>query len=245
MRVVLAGACAVVLAVASLAAAKEAASPYGVGTTLTAGTGGYRRAALYGDALWRVRDFSPYALAEFSADSDVRQFSLLGGTWKDLGRAFRVKGGAGLNFGKVLDTDDATTSFTLETGAEGDIGDAVAGAEYRFTSGGIGGSRVIRSDSDVLRIRARGKASSAGVASVEPESFTYHELAGYGSLPLGGTSVSLKLALGIPSYSDNVVSETLTWKIPIPEHLWVAPSLSLEQGRGSNAYGSLGLYWAF
>ncbi|TBR19615.1 hypothetical protein EPO15_14125 [bacterium] len=224
-------------ALAAPAGAAEGPS-FGAGTSFAAGTGRYWRLALSGDAQWTLPPWAPYGWAEFAADRYAsHRFAFGGGTWHELDEDVRVKGGLSYAVGRYRDTDLGSHAVTLETGAERRFEGGTAGAEYLYTTGALGrsGGSVERNRGGQLR-RTR---SSAG------PSFTDHTLAAYGRIPSGETTVGLRVALDVLSDDDDVLSETLSWKLPIAEETWLTPALTLEEGRDTAAILSLALYRTF
>ncbi|MBI5630606.1 MAG: hypothetical protein HY921_06960 [Elusimicrobia bacterium] len=220
-------------------APKKPGAMGGGGAVLSAGSGGYRRFGVYGDALWRGPKLSPYLWSEYGADIDSRRFSLGGGAWKDLREDLRVKGGLGFSVGSFRDSDDSSSSITLETGVERDFNWPTLGTEYRYTTGSIGGSTVIRGDQKIVRGRIRGKVQS-GIAATS-DRFTYNEFSGYARLPAGATTVGLRATVGLASYAAAIVSETVSWTVPLNGPLAARFAFSWEQGARAAVYASAGL----
>ncbi len=235
--------CGALLALAGWTAAEAPAPAIGAGTTLTAGSRGYRRLSLYGDAYLRRGSLEPYAWGEYVADTYVNQFSLGGGAWKELEDGERVKGGLGLTRGRIKSLDEPSSSVILEAGAEKDFETPTLGADYRFISGSIGATSSPRSGEAGLSGKVRAKGGR-----VEADPFTSHEFSGYARVLAGRSILGLRLTLARPSYAGTILSETLSLRIPASERVWVTPAVAFEQDRGRDVRGvyfSLGLYYAF
>src|SRR5687767_9154158 len=100
---------AVLLNLASTARAeipREPGATGGVGAAVTAGSAGYRRVGVYGDALWRGESLAPYVWGDYGVDTDMRLLSLGAGLWEDLREDLRVKGGLGFSVGRFRDSDE-------------------------------------------------------------------------------------------------------------------------------------------
>lgn len=221
-------------------APKDRGATGGVGSIVTAGSGGYRRFGVYGDAMRLGAVFSPYVWSEYGADTEARRFSLGGGVWKDIREQLRVKGGLGFSVGRFKDSNENSNSITLETGVERDFDWPTLGAEYRYTAGSIGGSAVIRGNEKIVGGRIRGKAQS-GAAAVS-DRFTYNELSAYARLPAGATTVGLRAAASFSSYDSAILSETVSWTVPVTKPVSARLAFSWEQGgRAAATYISLGL----
>jgi hypothetical protein len=223
-------------------AAEDPVGLYGVGATGSVGSRGYRKILVYADADWHLPTVDPYGWVDASADTSQRQFTFGGGVWKELEEGRRIKGGLGLAVGKYKATSETSSSATVETGFEQDLGKPTFGAEYRFTTGEIGGARYSLSNDEEVENRVRSRATRTVRAAPEP--FKYHELSVYGRRKFGDLRGSLRVSLGLPSYSNSVVSETLGLTYPWGEKSDLSGSLTLEQGRASSVYFSLGLYFA-
>lgn len=226
------------LALAAPAGAAEGPS-FGAGTAFAAGTGGYWRLSLLGDAQWQLPPWAPYGWAEFAADRYAsHRFALGGGTWHELGEDLRVKGGLSYAVGRFRDGDVGSHAVTLESGLERRFEGGTAGAEYLYTAGALG-----RSGRSVERNRG-GQIKSARAASTGP-SYTDHTLAVYGRAPWEESTLGLRVAMDVLSDEEDVLSETLSWKAPVATDTWLTPALTLEQGRDAAAILSLSLYRLF
>lgn len=227
-------------ALAAPAGAVEGPS-YGVGTSGAAGSGGYWRFALSGDGQWPSPPWLPYAWTEFAANSYANRLSLGGGTWHEAGQDLRVKGGLSFSVGRYKDADTGARSVTVETGAERAVDSGAAGAEYLLTTGSLGSTRVTGAGV----VNRGGQVKRARSAAVDPPTFTDHTLAAYGRLPMEDSTLGLRIALDLLSDSEDVLSETLSWRLPLAESLWLTPALTLEQSRTPAAIASLALYRVF
>lgn len=220
----------------------------GAGSTYTAGSHRYHRFGLYGDANWEYQPLAPYAWSEYDVDNSARSFSLGGGAWNDLSDDWRAKGGLGVTVGRYKNSNETSRSLTLETGVERFLGDKTLGGEYRYTAGSIGTSGIIRSNDQAVQNHggSGGKNGEAGpVKKSTADRYRYNEFSIYARLPAGETVIGLRATLGLPSYSSSIISETVSWTIPIVSTLSTRLSLSLEQGRQANVYTSAGLDYRF
>lgn len=237
---------ALLLALAAPAGAAEGPS-FGAGASGAAGSGGYWRFAMSGDAQWTARPWLPYAWTELGFNRYATRISLGGGSWRELGEDVRAKGGLSYSVGRFRDADASSHAVTLETGAERRLPDGVPGAggavggEYLLTFGSLGGGRTLRT---VERNRG-GQVRRARGAAQDAPSFTDHTLAAYGRMPVSDTELGLRVALDLPSDSPDVLSETLSWRVPLGKDLWVTPALTLEQGESAGVIASVGLYRVF
>ncbi|MDE2040501.1 MAG: hypothetical protein KGO96_13305 [Elusimicrobia bacterium] len=238
-----AAACLLLLA-ASVRGARGAGFDADAGASATVGSGGYHRFSLFADGNWTGKTLEPYAWGQYAVDNDLSQLGAGGGAWKQLTPGLSVKAGAGFYVGRLRDTDQTGTSLLLETGLEGYSGGKTLGAELRLTDGTIGGPAQPIRYGEALRAQAGRRRGQAGAPS--PLSYTYTELAGYGRLPLGESSLGLRLALGLPSYASEVTSEELSLRLPLSKAWRAMTAVTLEQFAGaSNAYFSLGVYRLF
>lgn len=226
-------------ALAAPAGAAEGPS-FGAGTSVAAGTAKYWRVALSGDAQWTAPPWVPFAWTELGWDRYANRFSFGGGTWRELGEDVRVKGGLSYSVGRFRDTDTGSHAVTLETGAERAFEGVTAGAEYLYTTGALGGARTGRTTT-----RNRGGQVRGSQAAGTGPSFTDHYLAAYGRIPSGDTTVGLRAAVDLPSDADTVLSETLSWKVPVEASTWLTPALTLEHDGDTAAILSLALYHLF
>lgn len=215
----------------------------GAGTNATAGSRGYHKVSASTDLDWKATSVDPFLWVSGDVDNYVREFNGGGGVWKDLGNSSRIKGGAGATLGRIIDTGKTADSFMLEAGAEKDFDKNTIGAEYRFTDGGIGGPSIPSSNDQLIHNRAKGKLATAPSGSLP--TYTYNELSAYGSMPLGENRLGLRLTEGWPSYSQSIVSETVSLKVPITKPLSASAALTFEQGEQKNVYVTAGLYYQF
>jgi hypothetical protein len=233
-------------ALAAPAGAAEGPS-FGAGASGAAGSGGYWRFATSGDAQWTAQPWLPFAWTELGFNRYATRISLGGGSWRELDADVRAKGGLSYSVGRFRDSDDASHAVTLETGAERILQDGVPGAgstvgtEYLLTFGSLGGGRTSTS----LERNRGGQVRRARGAAQDAPSFTDHTLAVYGRAPASDTEIGLRVALDLPSDAPDVVSETLSWRVPIRPDLWVTPALTLEQGETDGVIASVGLYRVF
>lgn len=220
--------------------AASAAAPVssGVGARATTGTGGYRAFSMSGDASWRARDLEPYFSGEFRKDSYQRQLTLGGGAWKELG-TFSVKGGLALTRGRIKNSQDSAGSVTLDAGVEKPYEGFRAGAGWWLTLGSIASNRAAPGAGRRLAAGVRRRPAAA------PETFHYHELAGYASLPMGPGTVYFRLSVGLPSYARAVFTEAADWTVPLTGRLSLTPGIAWEQGELSRTYYSIGARWKF
>lgn len=213
----------------------------GSGLTGTAGTGGYRALSLYADADWTGRAADPYGWGDLTFTRDSRRLSLLVGAGKSLGEGWKGHAGAGVSVGKLYDTGDSSASLLAEAGAEKALKDGLAaGADWRLSAGSIGGRFAAPGEDG----RRRGRALRKG-RDQETESFAYNELSVFARLPLKEARLTLRAALGVSSYGDDVVSESVVLRLPVKDGLSVMTGLTLEHADDTDAYFSAGLYYAW
>lgn len=234
MRTLAAG---LAVALGCLAAAEAGAVEAGAGASGTAGSGGYRRAALSADAAWTGRKVEPYIWAETSFSRDLRQFALGGGAWNNWTDAERGKAGLGFAGGRY-DSGQSVSSLIAELGAEKDLDAATLGAEWRLTYGTLSSSRGTPALENAGNSRSRGRRGTAD----ELDSFAVNSLAAYGRKRLDLGVIGLRLGIDAPSGGDAIVSETLSLRIPVGTRVWVTPAVTLEQGGSDAVYGSLSVY---
>lgn len=227
-------------ALAAPAGAVEGPS-YAVGTSFAAGSGGYWRFGLSGDGQWPAPPWLHYAWTEFGLNPYANRLSLGGGTWRDAGPDLRVKGGLSFSVGRYRDADASARSVTFETGVERMLESGAAGAEYLLTTGSLGARRV----TTVGEVNRGGQLKRARTAVVEAPTFTDHTLAAYGRVPLRDSTLGLRVALDVLSDSEDVLSETLSWRLPAAEDVWLTPALTLEQSRTPAVIASLALSRVF
>lgn len=226
-------------ALAAPAGAAEGPS-FGAGGAATAGSGGYWKVSATGDAQWEAKPWLPYAWSELSADRYANRFAMGGGTWRELDADLRVKGGLSFSAGRFRGAAEGSRSVTIETGVERALGAGAAGGEYLFTSGALGGRRVVQSVE-----RNRGGQVRVRRVDAAGSSFTNHELSAYGRLPAGETTVGLRLTLDLPSTSENVLSETLSWRLPVAASSWLTPALTVEHDHSTDVILALAFYHLF
>lgn len=211
----------------------------GVGASVTVGSRDYSGVSVSGDAWWKVEDLSPYARAEVMSDNFQRAVTVGGGAWKSPAEGLEVKGGLGLTNARFKDTDESGHSLILELGAEKEFGQPVLGAEYRLTSGSVGTSSGGRVGGGRFSRPVR-VATTSG-----PESFTAHEVSGYGRMPAGAGTLGLRLTAYSPSNADSVLSETLSVSMPVAEALSGSVAVTFEQADVSATYLTAGIQHKF
>lgn len=219
------------------AAAGAGAVEAGAGASGTAGSGGYRRLALFADASWIGKTLEPYAWGETSFSRDLRQFALGGGAWKNWTDAERGKAGLGFAGGRY-DSGQSVGSLIAELGAEKDVEAATLGAEWRLTYGTLSASRDAPALENAANSRSRGRRGTVD----ELDSFAVNSFSAYGRRRLDLGVVGLRLGVDAPSGGDAIVSETISLRIPVGTRLWVTPAVAFEQGGSDAVYGSLSLY---
>jgi hypothetical protein len=213
----------------------------GSGLTGTAGTGGYRAMSLFADAGWKGNGVDPYGWGDVTFTRDSRRLSLLLGAEKELGEGWLGHGGGGFSVGKLYDTGDSSAALLAEAGAEKRFkDDLAAGADWRMSAGSIGGRFAALGEDG----RRRGRALRRGLGS-DTESFSYNELSVFGRLPVEEAWLTLRLALGISSYGEDVVSESATLRLPVKDGLAVLTGITLEHADDADLYFTAGLYYAW
>ena len=233
--------------------ARPAIPDVSAGTSLTAGTRGYRKIGLFMDAIWTLRSLDPYAWVESGADRDQRSLGLGGGVWKRLGEDWSLKGGLGLARGRYYDPARDFSSMTLETAAEKELGRFTAGGELRYTRGRIEGYTVAVPARRAERPRFLGlgrpgdRAAPGGssLTAAEPAAYDQAEVSAYGRLRAFGATWGLRLGLSLPSYAKGIASQTLSVSVPAARSWRLRAALSAEQGREWDAYLSLGITHLF
>lgn len=243
MRRALALAAVVALAGAPARGASSGASG-DIGASATAGSGDYHRFGLFVDGDWQGQDFEPYAWGNYYVDNDVDVYGAGGGVWRDFDHGLAVKGGVGGYLGTVRGTGQNGGSVLFETGVEESRQRRAVGLDYRLTAGTIGGPLEPIRYGDVLRGKSQVRVARGQSASLP--SYTYNEFAGYGRLPLGPTTLGLRVSLGLPSYDETILDEELSLRIPIAKVWRVKPAIILEQSEGTReTYGSLSAEYVF
>lgn len=220
-----------------LAAAEAGAVEAGAGASGTAGSGGYRRLALFADASWNGSRIEPYAWGETSFSRDLRQFSLGGGAWNNWSETGRGKAGLGFSGGRY-DSGQSGSSVIAELGAEKDVEAATVGAEWRLTYGSLSSSRDAPALENAANARSRGRRSRAA----DLETYAVNSLAAYGRRRLDVGVVGLRLGADLPSGGDAIVAETVSLRIPAAKNVWVTPAVTFEQGGSDAVYFSLSAY---
>lgn len=232
---------------AAPSASRAASGPeLGAGTTVTAGSRGYHRFSASADADWTLKTFEPYGWSQFDVDNYLWDLEFGAGTWKDLRDGVSVKGGLGVMVGHVDDTDSDQSALLLETAAEKRFGRLLAGAGYNLTAGSIGGPTLPASFSRTLHGKEpAGQGRRGAASSASSESYAYNELSGYLKFPVSAGRASVRVALGLPSNSDPLVSETAGFKWPVWKQLSATAALTFQESTETEVFGSLGAYWTF
>lgn len=231
-------AAAVVLAAA---AARAGGVESEAGLSATAGSGGYTRAGASLDVEAARGTLTPYGWLEASDDDDARRLGLGGGVWKDLDGRVSVKGGLGASFGRYKDSGLGGGSVLLEAGAETLACGGALGGDYRLTRGSIADARAAPRIAKAADARGRGRKARGEGA----ESFSVHAWSAYGRLPVGAGRLGLRVTVTKPSYSDAILSETVSYRIPVAPDWRVTPALTFEQGAQSGVYGTLSVAYLF
>jgi hypothetical protein len=222
---------------AILATADARGLETGAGATATAGSGGYRRLALFADATETGGRVEPYGWGEAAFSRELRQFSLGGGAWDNWTDAERGKAGLGFAGGRYDDGQGAA-SVIAELGAEKDAGPSTLGAGWRLTYGTLASSRDAPSLESAANARARGRRARAQ----EAESFAVNELSAYGRLREDFGVLGLRFDLDFPPYGPAIESETASVRLPVGKRFWLTPAVTLEQGSADAVYLSLTAY---
>ncbi len=220
-----------------LAASTADAVEIGAGASATAGSGGYRRAALYADAYWTGSRVEPYSWGEAAFSRELRQFSAGAGAWNNWTDAERGKAGLGFAGGRYHD-GQSVSALIAELGAEKDRDFSTLGAGWRLTYGTLSSSRDAPSVENAANARARGRRAQGRDA----ESFAVNEFSAYGRRRLDAGVLGLRIGVDFPPGGEAIISETASLRIPVAERLWLTPALVLEQGSSDAAYFSLSLY---
>jgi hypothetical protein len=235
------------LAALLLAVGARAAEPsVGAGASATAGSEGYRSVAVFADADWTRGGVDPYVWGNGLVSRDSRRFSAVGGAAKSA-EDWRLNAGAGFSVGTLVDTGESLGALLLEAGAERKLGAAAAGAGYGLSVGRLGGPAAAPAEDRRRRRTALDRGASRGrkARGEDVETETYNELSGFARFPVSKARLTLRGALGSPSYGERVVSETASLRAPAGESLWLTAALTLEQSDRNRAYVSAGFYWLF
>lgn len=209
--------------------------------SVTGGSGGYTRVAASVDASAAKGTTRPYGWLELSDDDDARRMSLGAGVWGDVSESVSVKGGVGGSVGRYKDSDLGAGSVTLEAGLESYAQAATLGGEYRLTLGSLADARA--APRTAKEADARGRGRRARGESVER--FSVHAWSGYGRVPVGESTLGLRLTVTKPSYSDAILSETASLRVPLAPDWRLTPAVTFEQGAERGVYGSMALSFLF
>ena len=143
-------------------------------------------------------------------------------------------------FGRLKESDRTLSSVVMEVSAEKAWASLTAGAGRRHTSRRTtGAGTALRGAGE----SAQSSRKSRGLQPDDTESYTFNELGASLSLPAGPGWVFGRLALGLPSYADTIVSETLGYNFPLTTSVSLSPAATLEQGPRRAVYYSLGVSW--
>lgn len=220
-----------------LAASEAGAIEAGAGGSATAGSGGYRQAAVYADAALTGGRVEPYGWGEAAFSRELRQFALGAGAWNNWSKSERGKAGLGLAGGRY-DSGQSVSSLIAELGGEKDLDASTLGAGWRLTYGTLSSSRDAPALENAANTRSRGRRARAE----KIDSFSVHELSAYGRLRQDFGVLGLRLGLDFPPYGPTIVSETASLRLPVGERVWVTPAVTLEQGSSDAVYFTLSVY---
>lgn len=239
------------VAVLILAAPPLSAEPTSteVEGTASAGSGGYTGLNASADLEWQRDDVSPYGRLELQTDSFVRELSAFGGVSKDWDGGWTGRAGLGLIGGRLQEASDDGSAAGLELGLEKALGRGALGAEYRYTTGTIGGPAASPGFGRSLLTRGRsgrppGRGGSASMAGT-PAPYDYNEASAYANARLGPGLAEARLDVGSPSYAGTARTETLSYKWP-PGGTWsIKVSVAFEQGSSTGTFAGAGLVLRF
>lgn len=234
---------AAVLAAAVLGAGPAAAAgaQSEAGLAMTVGSGGYSRVAGSLDVEASEGTVRPYGWAEAGRDDDARRLSLGLGAWNAVDERTSVKAGVGGSIGRYEDSDLDGGSVTFEAGAETLAGEGAVGGDYRLTVGSIADARAAPRVSRAADARGRGRKARGESA----ERFSVHAWSGYGRVPVGVGRLGLRVTVTKPSYSDVILSETVSYRFPVAPQWRLTPALTFEQGDEEGVYGTLSVSYLF
>jgi hypothetical protein len=238
---------AAALLLSLLAVSGRAEVSAGAGATATAGSSGYRSLSLFADAEREGAGVQPYGWGSLMASRDSRRFTAVGGGAADVDGGVRLNAGAGFSVGRLVDTGGGAGALVLEAGAEKKLDAVTAGAGWTLSAGRLAAPAYAPAEDRRRRRSAEGKAAGRGRRPQDETlpSESYNELSAFARLPLAKARLTLRAALGLPSYGDNVVSETASIRFPLTEPLSVSAGITLEQADRSRAYVSAGFYYLF
>jgi hypothetical protein len=226
--------------------AVRAQTSAGAGASVTAGSEGYRALSVFADADWQAKSVDPYVWGNATASRDSRRLTAVGGAAKELAPGVRANAGAGFTVGRLADTGSGG-ALVLEAGAEKKLKQTTAGADWRLSAGRLAAPTSAPGEDRRRRRFADANAAGHGKRPQDdsPPSDTYNELGAFARFPVSKAKLTLRLALGFPSYGDSVVSETVSLRFPVAEPLSVTTGVTLEQSDRTRGYLTAGVYYLF